>query len=474
MGEHEIIKHKIAAKILLKSSIKSKDLEEKVKREIRYSKYFKHPNIIRLYEVIETNSEIILIMEYASGGELYDLISNGNLTEVEARKIFQQIIFGLEYIHSHQVTHRDLKPENILFDEDGNVKIADFGLSNVMRDGIFLYTFCGSPNYAAPELISGKFYTGTSVDIWSCGVILFAMLTGTLPFDEDHMPKLYEKIKEGKYNLPTFLSEEGKELITEMLQVNPSNRISIDQIKNHPWFKKDLKNYKTIDNSFHIFNNRISPNQEIINEMVGYGIDFEAEELIKEIKNKEINENSVIYDMLNKVTERREIREKEIKLDNEKNYFKLNTLSEKQVSSLKKLRNKFTKDSINQRDNNNSSIYRDINYWSIGLTCKNDCYFILLQILRCLDNLGYEWKLISSSYKIKCRRKDDYININENESISHQNYLNIFIQIFKIPDRKEEYTVDLHCLSGSNMEFLDFCSDFLNKMNVTECNVNQF
>lgn len=158
LGEHELIRQKVAAKFLAKSLIKNKELEEKVKREIKYSKYFRHPNIIRLYEVIETQTEIVLIMEYASGGELYDLISKGKLCddENEGRRIFQQIIFGLEYLHVHQVAHRDLKPENILLDEENNVKIADFGLSNVMKDGIFLYSSCGSPYYAAPELIFRK------------------------------------------------------------------------------------------------------------------------------------------------------------------------------------------------------------------------------------------------------------------------------------------------------------------------------
>ena len=160
-----------------------------------------------------------MIMEYAQGGELFDLICRDNvihfiiflfyflqLKESDARNIFQQIIFGVEYLHTHQVSHRDLKPENILLDVDNNVKLADFGLSNIMKDGIFLYSSCGSPNYAAPELISGKYYNGAAIDIWSCGVILYTLLTGSLPFNEKATAKLYQKIKQKNYKMNYVIS----------------------------------------------------------------------------------------------------------------------------------------------------------------------------------------------------------------------------------------------------------------------------
>lgn len=566
VGEHEVIKNKVAAKILLKSSIKSKDLEEKVKREIRYSKYFRHPNIIRLYEVIETNNEIILIMEYAAGGELYDVISKGRLNEEEGRRIFQQIIFGLEYIHAHQVTHRDLKPENILLDEDGNVKLADFGLSNVMRDGIFLYSSCGSPNYAAPELIIGKVYNGTSIDIWSSGVILYAMLTGTLPFDEDQIPKLYQKIKEGKYSLPPILSDSAKDLIVRMLQVNPLDRITIDEIKKHSWFVKDIKLYMQIDNYKYIYSIKINADEEIIKKMLSYGIDFNPTELKRAIESREKHENCVIYELLDNINQRKSLKDKAMLLDNEKNFFKLNILPQNHLNTLKKLRSKFLKRSsfkekdklhefnlsINQssinmnnnknlqvnlgintsmtsninNSNNNSfisnygsnNLIQDKNYfnlsqvnsnslsnhifqlpnqinnnqqginftnqnyniqsdfllssnWRIGFICKKDCYYIILEILKCLENNGYEWKLVSSSYKIKCRKKDEYFNTNEKDLPNQNRTLNILIQVFSIPDVQEEYVIDLHRLTGMSMEFLDFCSNFLNGMILSGCYV---
>ncbi|KAK6128843.1 hypothetical protein DH2020_037409 [Rehmannia glutinosa] len=196
IAEHALTGHKVAVKILNRKKIKNMDMEEKVRREIKILRLFMHPHIIRLYEVVETHSDIYVVMEYVKSGELFDyIVEKGRLHEEEARIFFQQIISGVEYCHRNMVVHRDLKPENLLLDSKCNVKIADFGLSNIMRDGHFLKTSCGSPNYAAPEVISGKLYAGPEVDVWSCGVILYALLCGTLPFDDENIPNLFKKIK---------------------------------------------------------------------------------------------------------------------------------------------------------------------------------------------------------------------------------------------------------------------------------------
>lgn len=204
IGEHQLTKHKVAVKILNRQKIRTLDVVGKIRREIQNLKLFRHPHIIKLYQVISTPTDIFMIMEYVSGGELFDyIVKNGKLQEHEARRFFQQIISGVDYCHRHMIVHRDLKPENLLLDQNRHVKIADFGLSNMMLDGEFLRTSCGSPNYAAPEVISGKLYAGPEVDIWSCGVILYALLCGTLPFDDEHVPTLFRKIKSG--NLPECL-----------------------------------------------------------------------------------------------------------------------------------------------------------------------------------------------------------------------------------------------------------------------------
>ena len=224
------------------------------------------------------------------------------MMENEARKIFQQIIFGLEYLHTHRVCHRDLKPENILLDGNKNVKIADFGLSNIMRDGIFLYSSCGSPNYAAPELINGKYYNGCSIDIWSCGVILYTLLTGTLPFNEKQTVKLYKKIRECKYPMPENISEEAKDLIYRMLQKDPLNRISISEIKQNKWFSNNLPLFQVIDNNKYLYGNRNKLDEEIIKKMiesVKVNKDrYSTEEMSQKILLKERKDLCTIYEFL--------------------------------------------------------------------------------------------------------------------------------------------------------------------------------
>lgn len=193
--------------------------------------------------MIKTPTEIIMVLEYA-GDELFDyIVTHGKMKEKEARRFFQQMVCAVEYCHRHKIVHRDLKPENLLLDEHLNVKIADFGLSNIMTDGNFLKTSCGSPNYAAPEVIGGKLYAGPEVDVWSCGVILYVLLVGRLPFDDEHIPSLFAKIARGTYAVPTWMSQGARDLIKKMLAVNPVQRATIDEIRQDPWFKTDLPAY---------------------------------------------------------------------------------------------------------------------------------------------------------------------------------------------------------------------------------------
>jgi len=241
---HAVTGHKVAVKILNKGKIKQLGMEEKVQREINILHLCTHPHIIRLYEVIDTPTDIFLVNEYVSGGELFDyIVSKGRLSADEARNFFHQIVSGVEYCHFQKIVHRDLKPENLLLDAKLNIKIADFGLSNVMRDGDFLRTSCGSPNYAAPEVISGHLYAGPEVDVWSCGVILYALLCGSLPFDDESIPSLFKKIKSGMYSLPMHLSQLARNLIPRMLEVDPMKRITIPEIRLHPWFQHKLPPY---------------------------------------------------------------------------------------------------------------------------------------------------------------------------------------------------------------------------------------
>ncbi|ESO03285.1 hypothetical protein HELRODRAFT_112211 [Helobdella robusta] len=244
IGIHSLTGHKVAVKVLNREKIKSLDVVGKIRREIQNMKLFRHPHIIKLYQVISTPTDIFMVMEYVGGGELFDyIIKHGKLKESEARKFFQQIISGVDYCHRHMIVHRDLKPENLLFDKYQNVKIADFGLSNMMTDGEFLKTSCGSPNYAAPEVISGKLYAGPEVDVWSCGIILYALLCGTLPFDDEHVPTLFRKIKSGIFSVPDHMNKKVVNLIRHMLQVDPMKRATIKNVREHEWFQVDLPEY---------------------------------------------------------------------------------------------------------------------------------------------------------------------------------------------------------------------------------------
>lgn len=267
VATHELTGYKVGVKILNRNKIASLDMVQKIRREIQYLKALRHPHIIKLYEVISTPTDIFMIMEYVSGGELFDfIVKNGKISESEARRFFQQIICAVEYCHRHNIVHRDLKPENLLLDNQGNIKIADFGLSNIMTDGDFLKTSCGSPNYAAPEVVSGKLYAGAEVDVWSCGVILYTLLCGRLPFDDEHIPTLFKRIKGGIFTIPPFLSSQTRDLLLSMLVVDPLKRITIPEIRQNPWFNISLPDYlKPIGESGIVSPNRLD--DEVVEEL---------------------------------------------------------------------------------------------------------------------------------------------------------------------------------------------------------------
>ncbi|KIJ36988.1 hypothetical protein M422DRAFT_61086 [Sphaerobolus stellatus SS14] len=243
MARHIITGQTVAMKYLSKDAIASSGTKMRVLREVQYMRTLKHPHIVKLYEVISTPTHIIIVLEYV-GGELFDfIVQNGRMPESQARRLFQQLISGVDYSHRLKIVHRDLKPENVLLDEELNVKIADFGLSNVVTDGEFLQTSCGSPNYAAPEVIRGLRYTGPEIDVWSCGVILYVMLCGRLPFEDPEVHVLFHKITQGDFYEPTYLSIEARNLITRMLAVDPVKRITVPDIMRTTFFKTDLPRY---------------------------------------------------------------------------------------------------------------------------------------------------------------------------------------------------------------------------------------
>ncbi|WVZ20473.1 hypothetical protein V8G54_007795 [Vigna mungo] len=233
----------VAIKVMSKEQVRKEGMMEQIKREISVMRLVRHPNVVELKEVMATKTKIFFVMEYVRGGELFTKISKGKLKEDQARKYFQQLISAVDYCHSRGVSHRDLKPENLLLDDDENLKISDFGLSalpeQLRYDGL-LHTQCGTPAYVAPEVLRKKGYDGSKADIWSCGVVLYVLLAGFLPFQHENLMTMYNKVLRAEFDFPPWFSPESKRLISKILVADPAKRTSISAITRVPWFRKGL------------------------------------------------------------------------------------------------------------------------------------------------------------------------------------------------------------------------------------------
>ncbi|RDY00436.1 CBL-interacting protein kinase 24, partial [Mucuna pruriens] len=231
----------VAIKVMAKTTILQHKMVEQIKREISIMKIVRHPNIVRLHEVFASQTKIYIILEFAMGGELYDkVVQQGKLSENESRRYFQQLIDAVDHCHRKGVYHRDLKPENLLLDAYGNLKVSDFGLSALTKQGVdLLHTTCGTPNYVAPEVLSNQGYDGAAADVWSCGVILYVLMAGYLPFEEADLPKLFRRINASEFVCPFWFSADTKSFIHKILDPNPKTRVKIEELRKDPWFQKN-------------------------------------------------------------------------------------------------------------------------------------------------------------------------------------------------------------------------------------------
>ncbi|KAK4487685.1 hypothetical protein RD792_005654 [Penstemon davidsonii] len=240
----------VAIKIIDKEKIVKVGLMDQIKREISIMRLVKHPNVVQLYEVMASKYKIYFAMEYVKGGELFTKVAKGRLKEDAARKYFQQLIAAVDFCHSRGVYHRDLKPENLLLDEFGNLKVSDFGLSALFeskrQDGL-LHTTCGTPAYVAPEVIHKRGYDGEKADIWSCGVILFVLLAGYLPFHDSNIMAMYRKISKGDFKCPHWFPPEVKKLLSRILDPHPSSRITVSKLMENSWVKKGFKRIESFE-----------------------------------------------------------------------------------------------------------------------------------------------------------------------------------------------------------------------------------
>lgn len=297
---HILTGEKVAVKILEKSRILEKADKIRVEREIKILKMLKHKHIIQLYSVIQAKTTIYLVMELSSGKELFEhIVKKKRLDEYEASKFFSQIISSVDYLHKIHICHRDLKPENLLLNGDSGLKIVDFGLSNIMTKPnsnntiSFLSTACGSPCYAAPEMLEGIKYDGRGADIWSCGIILYAMVCGYLPFEDKNNDVLYKKIKDGKFAVPSFVSEGCKDLIKQILITNPLKRIKLSDIVKHSWF--NICN-PSLTEGLITSEYNIPIDEDILCEMEDY--DFNKEEIKTNVLTNKHNQFTTTYYLL--------------------------------------------------------------------------------------------------------------------------------------------------------------------------------
>jgi len=394
------------------------------------------------------------------------------------------------------VVHRDLKPENLLLDNDNQVKIADFGLSNIMHDGAFLKTSCGSPNYAAPEVITGKLYAGPEVDVWSCGVIMYALLCGKLPFDEDNIPTLFKKIKECSYTIPSHVSPEAKDLIQKILVVDPVQRATISDIRKHPWFVKDLPDYLKIPPSnFGHASENINIDEAVVHEALLKISDRknippeELEEALNDIKAGKMNRVTVAYYLLLDHKMKSAIKDQ---------YMKINQLQmEKETSNVNNIqavinpwpalssspptgqisiemvldpRGKLQDDeSIEKGSTHAVNVIDDLRIdtteqaahkkYHLGIkTNRKNAQDTMKCVYRVLKKMNIKWKIIAE-YNLKCK-----YNHHVEKDVS------VGLQIFKLPEGG--YLVDLFRLGGSVFHFHDTCQLFHDLFDIEDRNDN--
>ncbi|XP_070263211.1 serine/threonine-protein kinase SIK1 [Myotis yumanensis] len=298
LARHRVTKTQVAIKIIDKTRLDSSNLE-KIYREVQIMKLLNHPHIIKLYQVMETKDMLYIVTEFAKNGEMFDyLTSNGHLSESEARKKFWQILSAVEYCHSHHIVHRDLKTENLLLDGNMDIKLADFGFGNFYKLGEPLSTWCGSPPYAAPEVFEGKEYEGPQLDIWSLGVVLYVLVCGSLPFDGPSLPALRQRVLEGRFRIPFFMSRDCETLIRRMLVVDPAKRISIAQIRQHKWMQADPTLPLTRPTSAALsYNSNLGDyDEQVLGIMQTLGVD--RQRTVESLQNSSYNHFAAIYYLL--------------------------------------------------------------------------------------------------------------------------------------------------------------------------------
>lgn len=478
LAQHVISGKQVALKMINRKILSQSDMQGRIEREIEFLKLLRHPHIIKLYDVIKTPDEIVMVIEVAEYVLFDYLVSKGRFSEDESRKFFHQIIAAMDYCHRHKIVHRDLKPENILLDHQLNVKITDFGLSNAMIDGDFLKTSCGSPDYAAPEVINGKLYAGPEVDVWSLGIMLYGMICGQLPFQDEYIPNLFKKISSGSFIFPDFISNEVKDLLSRMLIVNPVKRITITEIMEHEWFKQGVDDYILPFKDLNCKDEKLIVDESIIMKLIStIGYDrqdiFEAIEEYNSHEKLGFEKNEILEAYL--LLKENKALAKKLKADdfnNMNNFFSPSP----PLSPNGKVNSGYTDYPIENPVTDQRLLSRGVknraqkHKWNFGIRSKSYPLDIMLEIYYALQRLGMEWLKPNEIWVVRTRWK-----ANDNE------YLNMKIQLYQL--RPEKYLVDFKidnlemaqtCPVGTDVEYAYSVYPFLEKVNeiIRELSVN--
>jgi 5'-AMP-activated protein kinase catalytic alpha subunit len=507
VAEHRLTRQKVAIKILNRAQFQAKGMEKNVIREIKILQYLMHPHVVQLYEVVRSPSDIFLVMEYMEEGELHDhvVLHGRGFAENEARRLFQQIISGLEFCHRNMIVHRDLKLENLLLDSTGSVKIIDFGLGNVMRDGHFLKTHCGSYNYAAPELLAGKLYAGPEVDVWSSGVILYVLLCGGLPFDDANIPQLLDKIKNGVYFLPSHLTPGSRDLIAHMLVVDPLRRITIAEIKMHAWFQARLPRYLAVP---YPDSNQQAKNidEDILQAVTSVG--FDRRDVIKSLQDRVQNQATVVYYLVRDKLRRSELPYSYLNGDIEETGEPGShgpTVEHLPAQDLIQIRGRPSGSSSGGIKIHHHTLTstpslqnaRRERSWALGLTSSRCARQIMMDIFYTMRSLRISWKNLGS-YCLRCRwppmpasNVEDYFErprpsavssvqgvdprpspsagtavgeVAAGSRVQKECYVVKFeIQLYK--GAEGEYTLDFLSIEGPLLPFFDVCTSLYRELN---------
>lgn len=453
LAKHEFTGCPVAIKMVNKKKVKSKSMSLKIQREIRLLKYFNHPNMIKLYQVLDTDLNIYIVMEYVPGGELFHLVSEQEgLTEKDARRLFRQIISGIEYCHQNLVAHRDLKLENILVDERGNIKIVDFGLSNFMKDGQFLKTGCGSIHYAPPEIILGKPYTGAEVDVWSTGVILYTMLAGFLPFDEDNEILLVKRICSADFSIPQHFSPEAADLLKQMIRVHPLQRIRIVDIKKHPWFTQSEIPSLLMANQAQEFKSHIRVSEPILKRLLKYNMDFQGMDL-QEIKDSIICKKNysfvIAYQLL---LDEQKKEQYQIEVLKEELFF--GPVTKALESNLREMNQLYNQTLRKPHEGKMKK------HWVYGFVYKCSPEKCMSALLKTLAEVGVGVSIKSADYCLKCvveDKQEAQTEIPAESSAVLPSLIEFTIQVYRIDKTNEAHMIDIKRNSGSSIVFMDYC-----------------